>query len=58
MRNVLVLLSLVALSATAQTPPIEVAAFCEGSNILIGVRVTTPGMYKFTIPHNFCGQDI
>lgn len=58
MRNVLILASLVAFSATAQTPPVEVAAMCDMGNILIAVAAHQPGLYKFAIPHNFCGTDV
>lgn len=58
MRKVLILASLVAFSATAQTPPVEVAAMCQGGNILIAVAAHEPGLYKFVIPHNYCGTDI
>ena len=58
MRNLLILASLVAASATAQTPPVEVAAMCDKGNILIAVAAREPGLYKFVIPHNFCGTDV
>jgi len=58
MRNVLILASLVAFSATAQTPPVEVAAFCDKGNILIAVAAHQAGLYKFAIPRNFCGVDV
>lgn len=58
MRNVFILASLVAASATAQTPPVEVAAICDKGNILIAVAAHKAGLYKFAIPHNFCGVDV
>jgi hypothetical protein len=49
---------LLSLSATAQTPPVEVAAFCDKGNILIAVAAHQAGLYKFAIPKNFCGVDV
>jgi len=48
---------LLSFSATAQTPPVEVAAFCDKGNILIAVAAHQAGLYKFAIPKNFCGVD-
>jgi hypothetical protein len=59
MRNVLILASLVAASATAQTPPVEVGAMCDKhGNILIAVAAHQAGLYKFTLPVNFCGVGV
>jgi hypothetical protein len=49
---------LLSFSATAQTPPVEVAAFCDKGNILIAVAAHQAGLYKFAIPKNFCGVDV
>ena len=49
---------LLSFSATAQTPPVEVAAICDKGNILIAVAAHKAGLYKFAIPHNFCGVDV
>jgi hypothetical protein len=46
-------------SATAQTPPVEVGAMCDKQgNILIAVAAHEAGLYKFTLPVNFCGVGV
>jgi len=50
---------LLSFSATAQTPPVEVGAMCDkNGNILIAVAAHQAGLYKFTLPVNFCGVGV
>lgn len=56
MRYVLLLASLVAIPATAQTPGLLYKVGCEGSNIVVFIKANEPNLYRIEFPADVCGK--
>ena len=59
MRLALILVALVAIPATAQTPPLQYRIVCDGTDIVVQLKANEIGVYQLpNIPHDICGKDI
>jgi len=58
MRYAIALVSLVAFSATAQTPTLLYRFGCFGDQIIVQFKVSEPGIYEIAVPHKTCGVSV